>query len=515
MRYAPLIRVSTEGQKEKGESLRTQKEQITQYVKSLGGEIPEICWQYSGQEHATPEYERQLLEKLLSDSAKDKFDAVIVADTSRWSRDNQKSKEGLNVLRSHGIKFFVGTMEYDLFNPEHSFILGMSAEIGEFQARQQSLKSIINRINRAKRNIPTSGKLPYGRTFDPEKGWGLDPEKVKIIQTAAKRYLEGMPIPEVGKLAGMNFTNLWKILNHRSGTEWQCRFRNERLNVDETVTLKIPRLLDDETIQAIKEKGAANKTYTHGEIKHRYLLSRMIFCKACNYTLVGQTNKNGNQYYRHPRHRKYECELKNWVSAPKIENAVLEAIFEMFGDQERIEQAIRRATPDLNKVQAMLDEVEDLKKQKQDIIKQRNNLVDMAADGTLSKDEIKLRITPIRESLKAIDERLEYLELQLKDQPSPADINKKSKLARGVIVDALKRPGAKTVQKLMDGPWEKKRKILERAFAGKDRQGNRLGVYVIQTGDKDRPFKFEIRAVLEQIIELIEEKGVEGSFVRY
>ncbi len=511
MRFAPLIRVSTEGQKEKGESLRTQTEQIRQYVKSLGGEIPDNCWQYSGQEHATPEYERQLLEKLLKDSSNDKFDAVIVADTSRWSRDNLKSKEGLNILRNNGIKFYVGTMEYDLFNPEHTFILGMTAEIGEFQARTQSLKSIINRINRAKRNIPTSGKLPYGRTFDKDKGWGLDPEKVQIIKTAAKRYLEGLPLPECGKLAGMNFTNLWKILNHRSGEEWECKFRNARLNIDETVILNIPRLLDDEVIQAIKEKAAANKTYQHGEIKNRYLLSRMIFCKKCGYTLLGQTNNNGNQYYRHPRYRKHPCELKNWVPADKIGNAVLEAIFTMFGDQDRIEQAIRKASPDLDKAQAMLAEVEDLKKQKAETIKQRDNLVDMAADGTLSREEITRKITPIRERLKAIDGRVAHLEPQLIDQASPEDIKKKSKLARAVIVDALKSPGPKTIQKLIDGPYERKRKILEKAFAGKDREGNRLGVYVIQTGDKDRPFRFEIRAVLGQVLELFEDDTIKIS----
>jgi site-specific DNA recombinase len=117
LRFAPLIRVSTESQATRGESLRTQTTQITQYVKSLNGIIPDNCWKYSGQEHATPEQERAKLSKLLEDSAKGKFDAVIVCDASRWSRDNRKSKEGLQILRNNGVKFFVGTMEYDLFNP--------------------------------------------------------------------------------------------------------------------------------------------------------------------------------------------------------------------------------------------------------------------------------------------------------------------------------------------------------------------------------------------------------------
>jgi len=56
LRFAPLIRVSTERQAQKGESLWTQKTQILSYVKNLGGTIPEHCWRYSGREHSTPGY---------------------------------------------------------------------------------------------------------------------------------------------------------------------------------------------------------------------------------------------------------------------------------------------------------------------------------------------------------------------------------------------------------------------------------------------------------------------------
>ena len=59
LRFAPLIRVSTEKQEQKGESLRTQKTQIEQAVEYLNGKIPKRCWKYSGQEHATPNQERE------------------------------------------------------------------------------------------------------------------------------------------------------------------------------------------------------------------------------------------------------------------------------------------------------------------------------------------------------------------------------------------------------------------------------------------------------------------------
>jgi DNA invertase Pin-like site-specific DNA recombinase len=185
--------VSTEKQKKKGESFDTQKTQITQFVEMLdktiqgGTVIPEHCWQYCGQEHATPDHERALLDKLLADSGKNLFDAVICCDATRWSRDNLKSKTGLEILRKNRIRFFIGTMEYDLFKPEHILFLGMSAEIGEYHARSQSEKSNANRIARAERGIPTSGKLPYGRAFNKKtlKWEPNDEEEAKRIKEEA------------------------------------------------------------------------------------------------------------------------------------------------------------------------------------------------------------------------------------------------------------------------------------------------------------------------------------------
>ena len=66
LRFAPIIRVSTETQAKKGESLRTQKKHIIRFVDQLGGVIPEHCWKYRGQEHATPDQERKKLDQLLA-----------------------------------------------------------------------------------------------------------------------------------------------------------------------------------------------------------------------------------------------------------------------------------------------------------------------------------------------------------------------------------------------------------------------------------------------------------------
>ncbi len=496
LRFAPIIRVSTEQQEKKGESLRTQTAQVRQYVKSLGGVIPDHCWRYSGQEHATPGQERQKLDKLLADSSKGLFDAVIVCDASRWSRDNLKSKTGLETLRANGRRFFVGTMEYDLFNPEHSFFLGMSAEIGELQAKQQALKSITNRIERAKRGRPSSGKLPFGRTWSEEEGWGLDAKKAESIRRAAQRYLDGEGAAQIASSLGMNLANFWKILNHRSGTKWQVHFRAKHLNIDETVEIAVPPLLDEQTIEAIHERARANRTYLRGELKYRWLLGRMVFCAHCGYALFGQVNHGRRRYYRHPQHRKDGCSLQKWVPADLIENSVLLHLIQTFGDVELIRRAVERATPDMAKVEALTQERADMGQELKNIANGKDRVVGMVADGLLSKEEVKARMEKLRARESHIQERLSVIEAQLESTPDPAKVRRLSKLAVGVLKDATaNRPAA-----VFEKPYKWKRNLVEHAFSGRDAGGRRLGVYVGETGNPEQPWSFEVRGMLESTV---------------
>jgi len=507
LRFAPVVRVSTEKQEERGESLNVQTKQIRQYVKSLNGVVPEYCWKYKGQEHATASHERALLDQLLADSSKDLFDAVIVADTSRWSRDNEKNKAGIKILRNNNIRFFVGAMEFDLFNPEHNFMLGMSAEINELQAKQRNQKSILSRIEIAKRGVPATGKLPYGRTFDKKTGkWGVDREKKAIIVQAAKRYLSGEPIVDIAISFNMNFSNLWKILTQRSGTEWECRFRFRYTDdgpyiIDETVKFTIPRLLDESTIKAIHEKAEANKTYTHGEIKHKYLLSRMIFCSKCGNALYGQINRKGIRYYRHirPKYRKSDHTFTRFVPANELENSVLLYLKKTFGDVELIEKAVKEATPDLEKVELLQKEQGDLSKDLKKVITQKDHVIDAIADGLIDKAEVKIKMDKLRKREQAIQSRLRIIDSEITHIPDPAKVKKLSKLAMAVLSTATKG----NVKSIFKKSYEWKRKLVEHAFAGLDSQGQRLGVYVEQTDDEKQSWRFEIRGTLETTLKAL------------
>ncbi len=194
------------------------------------------------------------MDRLLADATKAKFDAVIVAYADRWSRDNAKSKEGLDALRKQGIKFYVATMQMDLFDPQHRFILGMNAEVGEFIALQQSKKSMESRIERARKGTPTAGMLPAGRTYDEKAGWGIDPKFQAMISDVAARYLAGESLSKMAREYGVNHSGLCRTLRERCGPEWVLNFDDDKLNIHEQVTLRVPALLPDKTIKEVRAK---------------------------------------------------------------------------------------------------------------------------------------------------------------------------------------------------------------------------------------------------------------------
>lgn len=494
LRYAPLIRVSTEKQKKKGESLTTQLTQIRNYVELLKGVIPEHCLIYQGQEHSTPQAERKLLEKLLSDSSKGLFDAVIVTDASRWSRDNLRSEAGLNILAENGIKFYVGLMEYDLDNPEHRFILGMSTSINQLQATKQSMNSINNRIERAKRNINSAGLLPYGRTFDKKTGkWDIDPIKKRLIEQAAHRYLNGEGIPAIASTMNMNAANLHRILTQKCGTIKTTNFKYKKIN--ETIEFTIPELLDEKTRNAIKNKIYANTT-TRGKIHNNYLLVGYLFCSECGLRLRSRTNEKGRTYYLHSKNGKVRCFNKSLI-ASEIENSVLIQLVQTFGDPEKIESAIQRAMPNTKEHDELEKEQKELNKSLSNILNEKDRLIEDSnpsnPDALFTRDEIKTKMIKLRERQTPIEERLKVITTKLENRIDKKDIKKRSFQAGAVLSDALKRNPKLIFKRSYD--W--KRKLIEKAFSGKDGNGQQLGIYITFV---DNEFKFEIRGLIEPTV---------------
>jgi site-specific DNA recombinase len=390
----------------------------------------------------------------------------------------------------------VNRVEYDLYNPEQVFFLGMSSEIGEYHARSQILKSLTSRIERAKRGIPGAGKLPFGRTFDRKtETWGLDKEKHKDIQWAAIQYLEqNKTISEIASTLGMNAPNLWKVLRHRSGSTWEIKFNAQRYNICETICMEVPPLLSQETINLIAQQAAANKTYTHGNIKHHYLLSRAIFCEECGYAMFGQTNRYGKRYYRHARKRVRTCTSKGSVIAEDIEKATIAHLFKMFGDVQSIEKAIFDAVPNASEVVAKQQQKELLEKKLRKTATQKTNVIRRIADDTITDQEATALLDPLRDQESKLKEEIGHIEQRLENVPSQAMVERRAQYIQ-LTINRIYKDNSR----LEEMTYDDCKGLIEHAFAGIDKEGKRLGVYVRRSSEEDKDWGYKIHGLLPNV----------------
>jgi len=363
LRFAALIRVSTERQSKNGESLSTQEKQIRDAVKNkYNGKLLEEHI-YKGQEHSGPGFEREILNRLLNDAQNNIFDAVIVADISRWGRENKKCKEALEILRKNEIRFYDVHSEYDLTNDHDVFMLGMMGEIHEFQSRLISSKSMDNRIERAKKGFPSFGSKPFGYrvervNHDGTAKWEIIPECKTLLEKAANIYLsknigfdklstllkeepEWNLVKKNTSIKVLASTSLADILINRSvKSEYKIKPKNKKYN---NITIKLPEpLLPKTIVNAVKEKAAKNRVKMNRNYEYNYPLSGILFCKECGKSLTGL--KNGKyRYYRHHAPSKKGSRCVDNIRANEIENGVLYEISLVIDNISDLETALNNA----------------------------------------------------------------------------------------------------------------------------------------------------------------------------
>ncbi len=427
------------------------------------------------------------------DAEKGIFDAVIVVDPSRWSRDNVKSGQGFRILRDAGVRFFVLQVEHDLFDPTAELVLGMATQINQYVAGIQTQKSIRNKIARARRNELNPGKLPYGRTFDKEtKTWDIDPDKQKKIAWAAEEYIKGEKTEKLAKMLGLHPVTLLKILTRRCGDTWPVHFHSKQLAIDETVTLKVPPLLNPETVRRIQERVEANKTYAHGMKNHEYLLARMVFCKKCGYAMFGQTNRANTRYYRHVKGKERGCDMSLWCRADELEEAVLVRLFATVGDAAGMEAAMLRAIPDRTKLAQLRERRAFLDKELSKIEDSKKRLIQFAYDGVFTEEEVAPKMKEIREKENLFTSEIGSINVQLTEGPTEEQVRWKAKLLQRMIGQIYRTPS-----RLAKMSFEEGRKLVSTFFAGKDIKGRRLGVY-LERDTKTEAVRYEIRGAFDQ-----------------
>lgn len=476
---AGYVRVSSKEQVD-NESLSTQRTSIKDFAKQQGWRLTDVYADEGISGGGVKE--RPGLLRCLHDGQAGRFDVLVIHRLSRFGRNARELLNNHAELEKAGIQLRSVAEGIDFGSKYGRAMLGMFAVMAELEKDIIRETMLENRIARGRKGRPTAGNLPFGRTFDKETGeWGLDEEAARLIRWAAREFLNGASLQDLADdlktRHGLDITygHLLRVLQRRCGSTWTVRFKDE-----EPITYEVPPILDEATIQRVKERIEHNTIASRPDVK-RYVLAGFLRCEKCAWTLQGQTQRKPDGrvyvYYKHPSGRRKECSERFSVPLERIERAVFATIFENVYDAPSFERAIAESLPDEKMVASLEAEVKAREKGLKGIARDLDKLIDLALSGSLKKATIKEREAALLESRERAEEALEAAREKLRSLPDLEQIKAEAEAVRRQLLEEFSGP-----DRLARMSFDEQKELLYWLFGGKDAEGRPYGIYVSKRG---------------------------------
>lgn len=485
MKVAGYGRVSTVHQAEDGTSSDEQKRIIHEECQRKGWRLIDF---YSDDGFSGKNTNRPGFSQMLADAKKGKFKVCMFTKLDRVARKVIDLLNSLQVLNELGVKIYC--VEQTVINtegPMGNLTLQILAAFAEFERTLILERTNNGKRSRAKQGHPSSGNLPFARTFNKETvTWHIVPKLKEQVEQMANDYLyNNFSFEQLGEKYKMAKSYIRTILLKRSGDKFEQHFENE------TITTTIPRLLSDDIIEAIKRKSQSRKIVDHGAYKHQYLLSRFIYDAKTGYALTGTPSKGGILYYRTWK----KAENPYMVRAELIENAVMDDLFEALSNNDAIYKAVFGGEREQN-----LEE--DLRKRRSQIQKEYASVQTRLsrfgdAIGDYEGDDVKAFLSSLKPKIVAAEKKLKELENemhlidgQLSALPTKQEIKTAREIMRKQLEKAMDMSAFTSGHTLHNLSFQDKRALLKLLFAGKDASNKKYGIYVTLISDNPRKFLF-------------------------
>ena len=401
-KYFGYIRVSTAKQGERGVSLQEQKDAIVRYAQRNSLEI--TAW-FEERETAAKRG-RPVFTQMLKGLKRGKAAGVIIHKIDRGAR-NLRDWADLGELIDQGIQVHFVNESLDL----HSRGGRLSADIQAVVAadyirnlREETRKGFYGRLKQGLYPLPAPiGYVDRGKGKPKE----FDPVQAPLIKKAFELYATGRfnldTLSEEMFRLGLKRKGGRVIPRSTLADMFRNPFYVGIIYVKRTqeVFPGIHRPLVSKSLFDKVQQILDGKSNTHA-LTHDFLFRRMLSCKQCNSTLVGERQK-GHIYYRcHTTGCPTKC-----IREEEVESQILGALSRLeFSQEEKqyLQAKVARLKRDWVSEREVLIKSQHLSLDK---VKDRlNKLTDAYIDGVVEKDLFQQRKEALLFEQKAIEEKL-------------------------------------------------------------------------------------------------------------
>jgi DNA invertase Pin-like site-specific DNA recombinase len=357
---------------------------------------------------------RKDFQKMLRESAKRKWEVVLVYKLDRFSRNKYEMAMHKKQLRDYGVKL-VSAMENIPDTPEGIILESLLEGMAEYYSAELSQK-VRRGLNesRQKGNF-TGGYLIYGYKVVNKKVV-IDEDKAEAVRYIYQRYAEGAHVKDIiVELTEKGIYNRGKPFARN--TVYHILANEKYSGVyhynNETFTDIYPQIVPTPVFEKIQASIANNK-YGKRDENMPYLLRNKIVCGYCGKPITAESgtchNKSINQYYKcSGKKRGLNNCAKKPIRKELIENTIVTAVLQLLKDTSIIESIADGIVKARKKREADQSILNLLKEEKRATEMSLDNIVAAIEKGITSKTTQR-RLDELEEKLQKLDERIAFEE---------------------------------------------------------------------------------------------------------
>lgn len=429
MRVAAYVRVSTDEQADKGNSIFEQQERLTAYCKAMNWNAPEF---YIDEGYSAKNLKRPAITKLLNDITASQYDVIVATKLDRVCRNLSELLQLVEIFQNHNCRLVSASESFDTSTASGRMVLQLLGMFAEFERERISERVRDNMKSIAKNTSRAMGKACFG--YDVVDGGYVinetEAEQVRFMfalaelghghRMIAKLLNErgvltkaGKPWDQVNVKRLMSNETLKgaRIYNKRNTTKGQTKMREKsdwivtEQNHEPIIT---PEQYD--RVQLIFDGRKRNHARAESET---YLLTGVIYCKLCGGRMKGSTARINRPNKNHIYHR-YICSRyvggygcrHHAVDRDQLEQFVVEQIkLIASATDEQIEIMVGKLKTNEQEIKQTQEQLVKIDKRMQKQIEAFENDLISSRDLKLARERIEQERTKLEQYLHELKSR--------------------------------------------------------------------------------------------------------------
>lgn len=336
---------------------------------------------------------RPSFQRLIKDSEKGQFDAVIMYTLDRFARNRYDSAIYKAKLKKNGVRVFYAKQPMP-DTPESIILESVLEGYAEYYSENLSRNIKRGLKENALQCIATGGAgLPLGYTVGEDRKYQIEPVGAKIVQEIYQMYADGMSATQIINICNERGYKTVRGNNFNKNSLRTILKNDKYIGVyrfmDIVVEGGMPAIIDKALFDKVQAKLQHNfSARARNKAKEDYLLTTKLFCGHCGSAMVGEsgTSKTGKVHFYYKcvdRKRKRNCtkkvEKKDWIEELVVRFTVQEVLTD-----ENIDLIATRAMEIIEKESADTTYLEGLEGELKGVQKKIKNIMTAIEQGIIT-----------------------------------------------------------------------------------------------------------------------------------